>query len=35
MVNSFGIKTGGKELIEIKEETWKKIEELDLKIYGV
>ncbi|PKL67741.1 MAG: flavodoxin [Methanobacteriales archaeon HGW-Methanobacteriales-1] len=34
MVNSFSIKTSGKELIEIKEETWKKIEELDLKIYG-
>lgn len=34
IVNSFSVKTGGKELIEIKEETWKKIEELDLKIYG-
>ncbi len=34
MVNSFSIKTSGKELIEIKEETWKKIDELDLKIYG-
>ena len=35
MVNSFSIKTSGKEIIEIKEDTRKKIEELDLKIYGV
>jgi hypothetical protein len=34
MVNSFSIKTSGKELIEIKDSTLKKIEEMDLKIYG-
>jgi len=35
MVNSFSIKTSGKELIEIKDSTLKKMEEMDLKIYGI
>ncbi len=35
MVNFLIIKTGGKEINEIKEDTRKKIEELDLKIYGI
>lgn len=34
-VNSFVLKTSNQELIEIKENTRKKIEELDLKIYGI
>ncbi len=33
IVNFFIIRTGGKEIIEIKEDTRKIIEELDLKIY--
>ncbi|GAB6054932.1 flavodoxin [Methanobacterium alkalithermotolerans] len=35
MVNFLIIKTGGKEISEIKEDTRKKIDELDLKIYGI
>ncbi|MBU4534426.1 MAG: flavodoxin [Euryarchaeota archaeon] len=35
MVNFLIIKTGGKEINEIKEDTRGKIEELDLKIYGI
>jgi hypothetical protein len=35
MVNSFTIKTGGKELEAINEETKKILEEMDLKIYGI
>jgi flavodoxin len=34
-VNFLMIKTGNKELIEIKEDTRKKIRELDLKIFGI
>lgn len=35
MVNSFTVKTGGKEVEEIKKETKKILEEMDLKIYGI
>jgi len=35
MVNSFTIKTSGKELDVINEETKKILEEMDLKIYGI
>ena len=35
MVNFLIIKTGGKEISEIKEDTRKKIDELDLKIYVI
>lgn len=35
MVNFLIIKTGGKEISEIKEDTREKIDELDLKIYGI
>ena len=35
MVNSFTIKTGGKEIDTINFETKKIIEEMDLKIYGI
>jgi flavodoxin len=35
MVNSFTIKTSGKELEAINEETKKILEEMDLKIYGI
>ncbi|MCK9150912.1 flavodoxin family protein [Methanobacterium alcaliphilum] len=34
-VNSFVLKTNNQELIEIKSNTLKKIEEHDLKIYGI
>ncbi len=35
MVNSFTIKTGGKEIDTINIETKKLVEEMDLKIYGI
>ena len=35
MVTSFLIKTAGKKMFEIGEETKKTVEEMDLKIYGV
>ena len=35
MVNSFTIKTSGKELEDINDETKKILEEMDLKIYGI
>jgi hypothetical protein len=35
MVNSFTIKTSGKELEAINYETKKILEEMDLKIYGI
>jgi hypothetical protein len=35
MVNSFTIKTGSKEIKEIREETIKIIEDMDLSIYGI
>lgn len=35
MITSFLIKTAGKKMFEIGEETKKTVEEMDLKIYGV
>jgi len=35
MVNSFTVKTSGKEIEEIDKETEKILEENDLKIYGI
>lgn len=35
MVNSFAVKTGGKEIEDINKETKKILEEMDLKIYGI
>lgn len=35
MVNSFTVKTGGKEIEDINKETKKILEEMDLKIYGI
>jgi len=35
MVNSFTVKTSGKELNEVNTETKKIIKEMDLKIYGI
>ncbi|WP_048190885.1 flavodoxin [Methanobacterium sp. SMA-27] len=35
LVNSFSIKTGGKEIEDINNETKKISEEMDLKIYGI
>jgi hypothetical protein len=35
MVNSFSIKTGGKEVDAINKETKKILAEMDLKIYGI
>ncbi|MGZ7094873.1 MAG: flavodoxin family protein [Methanobacterium sp.] len=34
MITSFALKTGGKEMYEINDETKKIIDEMDLKIYG-
>ena len=35
MVNSFTIKTGNKDMEELAKDTWKIIEQLDLKTYGI